>query len=389
MTSPLPFTRLAVYCDFTYRVDGDVVTAQRPFSLFLLGLTSQFARVVLVGRLEPAEEPFPYEMRDIEFEPLPYYASGADFGAVLRGLPAALRRFWRVLDRVDVVWILGPNPPQAIAFVLLAVARRRRVVLGVRQQLPALVRRRHPRRPVVWLAASTLDRVFMLLARRLPVVVVGPDLARRYRRSRAVHTSLVSLLEERDILGGADDRRDYGADELRLLSVGRLDPEKNPLLLPLVLRDLLRRDPRWRLEVCGDGMLTSELTRCARELGLASRVTQHGHVPFGPQLWDHYRSCHALIHVSFTEGMPQVLLEAFASRLPVVGTAVGSVQEVMRGNGLLVPPGDSAEAAVAIQRLIDDSVLRVRCVDSAAAFASRHTLRVEVEGVASFLRGRT
>jgi hypothetical protein len=180
-------TRLAVFCDFSYRRDGDLITAELPFSLFLLALSRHFARLTLIGRLDPTGARFPYEMRDIELEPLPYYASGADLGAVIRALPAAMRRFWRVLAGVDVVWVLGPNPPHAIVFALMALARRRRLVLGVRQQLPRLIRHRHPGRPHVWLAAWVLERMFRLIGRIADgVVVVGPELAHEYRRATSI-----------------------------------------------------------------------------------------------------------------------------------------------------------------------------------------------------------
>jgi hypothetical protein len=112
-----------VYCDFSYRVDGGEVTAEAPFGLFLRELAADCERLVVVGRLDPGPGRFPYVMTGVEFVPLPHYVSGAQFGAVMRTLPAGLRRFWRTLADVDVAWIFGPNPPQALAFALLAMAR--------------------------------------------------------------------------------------------------------------------------------------------------------------------------------------------------------------------------------------------------------------------------
>jgi len=380
-------TRLAVFCDFSYRRDGDVITAELPFSLFLEALARHFRAVTLIGRLDPTGRRFPYEMRGIELQALPYYASGADLSAVMRALPAAVRRFWGVLGRTDVVWVLGPNPPHAIVFALLALARRKRLVLGVRQQLPRLIRHRHPGRPHVWAAAWLLEQMFRLLGRVAGVVVVGPELAREYRHSRRLHTALISLLTEDDIAAASADHRDYGGDELRLLSVGRLDPEKNPLLMAEILRDALRTDPRWRLDVCGDGSLADALQARAAELGVGDRVVIRGHVGFGAPLWELYRTSHALLHVSLTEGMPQVLLEAFAARLPVVATAVGGVPEMADGRGLLIAPRDAPAGAEALQRLLDDPTERRRHVEAAAAYASDHTLQAESARLARFLDG--
>jgi glycosyltransferase involved in cell wall biosynthesis len=355
--------------------------------LFIRELADHYARLVVIGRLDPAPEPYPYPMRGVEYVPLPHYASGARFGDVLRTLPTGVKRFWRTLAEVDVVWILGPNPPQALAFALLAAARRRRVVLGLRQNLPELVRHRHTGRRAVHLAADLLEAAFRLLARRMPVVVVGPDLARRYRKGASVHMMYVSLLSGEDIATPDEDDRDYEGDELRALSVGRLDPEKNPLLLADILERLLQSDPRWRLEICGDGSLREQLARRLEALGVADRARLHGHVAIDGGLWDLYRRSHALVHVSLTEGVPQVLLEAFAARLPVVATAVGGVPPVVEGRGLLVPPSDPDAAARALEAIVRDPVLRAKLVNEASADVRNHTLESASARLAAFLAG--
>ena len=97
------------YSDFSYRVADNSVYAQVTFSRFVEGLAPHCDGLVVLGRLDPvASVPAGYERPTSS--PSPYYPSGADVAAVLRAIPAATRRFWRVLDDVDVVWILGPNP---------------------------------------------------------------------------------------------------------------------------------------------------------------------------------------------------------------------------------------------------------------------------------------
>ncbi len=146
-------------------------------------------------------------MRGAGFLPLPSYTSGAHLSEVLRAMPASASRFWRALDDLDTVWILGPNPPQALLFAALTLLRRRRLVLGVRQNLPELIRHRHASRRLLRSAASALEAAWRALALLVPVVVVGPDLAQRYRRAHAVHVTYVSLLADAEITAPADDRR--------------------------------------------------------------------------------------------------------------------------------------------------------------------------------------
>jgi glycosyltransferase involved in cell wall biosynthesis len=168
--------------------------------------------------------------------------------------------------------------------------------------------------------------------------------------------------------------------------VGRLEPEKNPLLMADVLARLDAGRARWRLVVCGEGPMGAPLARRLEELGMGERAELRGYVPFGPALLELYRGCHALLHVSFTEGLPQVLLEAFAAGLPVVATDVGGIREAVGDAALLVPPDDPAAAAEALAKIAADAELRARLVRAGNRYVRRRTIDVEVSRLASFLR---
>jgi glycosyltransferase involved in cell wall biosynthesis len=386
VTLPGARLRLGVYCDYRYRTVGGAVSAELPFSIFVEGLARFCDRLVVFGRLDSRkDEEFPFKVREAQLVGLPNYTSGADLLAVLRAVPVALRRFWRELDELDTIWVLGPNPPQAILFALLGIVRGRRVVLGVRQNLPELIRHRRPGRRAVLASAYLLEWGFRMLARAVPVIVVGPDLARRYRGSRAVLDAYVSLLRDVDLDVGAGVVRDYDGDELVMLSVGRLDPEKNPLLMADILAVLVRQDPRWRLEVCGDGTQMDEIRLRAEELGVGRHLILHGYVPIDDGLWEYYRAAHALLHVSLTEGVPQVILEAFAAGLPVVATDVGGVAELVAGRGLVCPPGDASACVAALQRVASEPELRGTLIAAGRTVAAAHTLEAECASVAGFL----
>src|SRR5207302_3010935 len=117
------------------------------------------------------------------------------------------------------------------------------------------------------------------------------------------------------------------------------------------------------------GPLRGELERRLTELGVSHRAELRGYVPINGGLLEVYRSSHAFLHVSRTEGFPQVIVEAFASRLPVVATAVGGVAAAADGAALLVPPEDAAAAAAALERLVAEPELRGRLVEAGAARA--------------------
>jgi glycosyltransferase involved in cell wall biosynthesis len=377
--------RLAVYTDYDYRTDGTTIFAERAFVLFLGAVARSLEHVVLLGRLSPTAGTWHYPVDErIEFVPLPYYASLSHPAGVARALARSARAFWKALDGVDGAFLLGPHP-FALLFAALAALRRKRVALGVRQDLPRYTAARHPGRRSIRVAAQLLEVSYRLLARRCATVVVGPELARNYRHAHRLLPISVSLVQERDIVPAARAGPSYEG-ELRVLSVGRLEPEKNPLLLADVVALLNDGErPRWRLTVCGQGPLEGGLRARLEELGVADMAELRGYVPIDGGLQELYRASHAFLHVSWTEGLPQVLLESFAAGLPIVATDVGGVRDAVGDAALVVPPGDAEAAANELRRIAADEPLRRRLVEEGRARVRRRTLEAESKRVADFL----
>jgi glycosyltransferase involved in cell wall biosynthesis len=194
----------------------------------------------------------------------------------------------------------------------------------------------------------------------------------------------VSLIPERELEVPIPERRWDG--ELTAISVGRLEEEKNPLLLADILFRLRAADPRWRLVVCGEGPLEQPLRARLTDLGIADAAELRGYLPMDGGLRDAYREAHAFLHVSHTEGLPQVLFEAFAARLPVVATAVGSVPEAAGGAALLVEPDDPDAPAARLRELAADEPLREALIEAGAAQVRAHSMENELQRTAAFLR---
>ncbi len=377
--------RLIVYTDYVYREVDGVVYAERAFALFLARLVDHFPELTIAGRLDAGDGPAHYRLpAAVRFVGLPHYASLSRPWAVGRTLASSLGRFWRQLDDSDGVWLLGPSP-HAVAFAMIAKLRRRRLVLGVRQDYPTYVRSRRPNRRWMHHAADLLEFAWRALARVTPVVVVGPELARHYREAPERLELVVSLISESDVEAGRQASARSYEGELRVLSVGRIDREKNPLLLAEILHLLRRAGPRWRLIVCGEGPLEQALRQRIAELGLSDHVEWRGYVPIDAGLLALYRASHVFLHVSLTEGMPQVLLEAFASGVPVVATAVGGVPEAVGDAALLIAPGDAAAATRAVQRAAEDPQLRAQLVAAGLRRAGQHSLEAELKRLAEFI----
>ena len=380
--------RLGVYIDYRFRRTDRGVSGERAFVLFLFALEPHVGSLTLIGRSDPSSEPYPYALpASVGLVELPFYASLAQPRAAVGGLLRGAVTAWRALDHLDVLWALGPNP-MSIVIATMGVLRGKRVVLGVRQDSRAYVRRRHPGRRAFWLAADIMQAAFRALARRCPIAVVGGGLAEQFPDARELQSFHVSLVAEADVWSKDPPARTTFAR--RILTVGRLDAEKNPLLLAHVMA-LLHADgavhPPWRLDVYGEGPLEPELARTIEELGLQDVITLRGYVGIDAGLREAYERADAFLHVSWTEGMPQVLIEAFAARLPTVATDVGGVAALAHGAALLVAPGDAQAVADGLRRLAEDEGLRTRLVEAGTVIAHAHTTEAETGALAAFLAG--
>ncbi len=374
--------RLCVYSDYPYQRLPEGLSASLSFALFINEVGNHLGGVVLMGRLDPSASAMRHPVAPhSRLVALPYYESLARPSAVFRALAGSLRQCWRTLDEVDCIWLFGPHP-LAIVFAAIAALRRKRVILGVRQNWRMYIRKRHPRRPDLWVAAGLMEAAFRALALLCPVVAVGPDLARRYRHARPLLEVAVSLVSEGDIVPPEDAMRRRYDRELRVLSVGRIEEEKNPLLLADVLARLHEIDPRWRLIVCGEGPLEGQLQRRLDALGVAQFSELRGYVPFGPDLLALYGTSHAFLHASWTEGLPQVLFEAFALGLPTIATDVGGVRDALNGRVRLIPPNDADAAARELTAVARDPKLRARLIGAGHEYVRSRTLSREAGRVA-------
>ena len=369
--------------DFVYRQDAaGGLTVDQPVVRYVTALAPRVGELVLFGRLDTESEPAPYPVPTdgTRLVPLPHYRSIADLRALIGALRASCRRFAESVESLDAVWLFGPHP-LSICFARIAKRSGVPVVLGVRQDFPSYIRGRTARRNRIWAMpiAWVHEAAFRMLARKTPTTVVGADLAHKYKAARRPHVVAidVSLVSAADIVSEETAlARDWSAEELRIVSVGRLDPEKNPLLLAGIIGELHSRDPRWRLDVVGDGPLAEALAERVREDGLEGVLRMHGHVANGTELMRLYREAHAFLHVSFTEGLPQVLFEAAAAGLPIVATDVGGVGEALHGGraGLLVPPDDRSAAVQAMERVRDEPDSRRALVAGALQVAREGTI---------------
>jgi glycosyltransferase involved in cell wall biosynthesis len=140
----------------------------------------------------------------------------------------------------------------------------------------------------------------------------------------------------------------------RVVAVGRVDPLKDVQTMMLVAQEVTRRMPEARFEYWGPITPGQEeygaaCHRMHEDLRLGERFRFMGRTddPHGV-----IRGSDLVLMTSISEGMPMALLEAMAQARPVVATTVGGVPGVVKGCGLLAPPGDVHELASSVTMLL-------------------------------------
>jgi glycosyltransferase involved in cell wall biosynthesis len=175
-------------------------------------------------------------------------------------------------------------------------------------------------------------------------------------------------------------RRELALPEHALVvgTIGRLNAQKGHRFLLDAAALLLPRRPEARVLVAGDGDLMVDLRRQATELGLADRVVFAGHRTDVPDLLG---ALDVFCISSLYEGTPLALFEAMAAGKAVVSTSVDGCREVLEDGvtGLLVPPGDAASLAGALDRVAADAALRDGLGRRALEASKRYDVRTCVE----------
>jgi glycosyltransferase involved in cell wall biosynthesis len=116
-----------------------------------------------------------------------------------------------------------------------------------------------------------------------------------------------------------------------------------------------------RLVIVGDGPERNSLLRMVEEGGAKERILFTGNIS-REQVAGYLRAADLFVLNSLYEGLPHIILEAFAANIPVIATAAGGTPEIITAgeNGLLIPPADDNALSAAIRRLEKDPALRTR-----------------------------
>jgi glycosyltransferase involved in cell wall biosynthesis len=156
-----------------------------------------------------------------------------------------------------------------------------------------------------------------------------------------------------------DAKRAIGvpADRILIGAAGRLSDEKGFDVLIRAVNRLLADGMDLELHIAGEGKQYAELQALIRRLGRSDRIRLLG---YQSDILPFYQALDLFVLSSLREGLPNVLLEAMASGVPVVATRVAGIPRLVEDgrSGLLIEPGPPEALSVSIARLSNDPDLR-------------------------------
>jgi sugar transferase (PEP-CTERM/EpsH1 system associated) len=174
---------------------------------------------------------------------------------------------------------------------------------------------------------------------------------------RLFHPDLAERARMREELGLAEDEFCIGC-------VGNLFPVKDHTTLLAALQELDGKCGKWRVLLAGEGSERARLEAIVAARHWSDRVIFLGTSHRVPELLN---AMDVYVLPSVAEGLSNSLLEAMASGLPVIATAVGGNPEVVDDgkSGLLFPVGDSARLAEMLLRLMSQPEVRLEMAQRA------------------------
>lgn len=285
----------------------------------------------------------------------------------LGNLVWALRHFWRMVrwvvrfrPHVAYVPIAGTWSGVLRDLALVRIAKRSGARVVAHQHAgdihDVLARRGRDER-LVRAGLARCDRILVLGERWRRLLV-------EYGVAAPVEVCPSTFRREVFARGAAHRPAPRAGGTLGVLFVGQVGRRKGVLDLLEALRAVLDRGTEVTLTITGPAQLEGELgaaLEARARLGLESRVELTGPLT-GEALYDRFRAADLFALPSHNEGIPAVLYEAGAFGLPVLTTPVGAIPDLVRDGvtGVLVPPGDVAALAAALERLAGDAALRGR-----------------------------
>lgn len=386
---------LFVFDDQVYYRSNSSFSSDEAHVLFMIALGGYFRKVTFCSRVSPIQRKASYTIpENIAILPLPFYHEVSEFLAKMMFLRSEIRQtLRRGLVAADILLLSWPHP---ISLLIVALHKflpgNRLTTLLVRQNLKELVRLRYKgvRRLAGIASVSCLDYLLRFWGRDCLIFALSEETRREYSSIPAVYRVSLPIISSTNFSQAIGSRTKGGNPDWRLLYVGRVEPEKGLEALIEALAALHEKGEKVRLSIVGSGQEEDRLMGLARSFGVHDKVTFHGYIPFGEELFAQYREADIFVLPSLSEGTPNVLAEAMAFGLPIIASRVGGCDTIIRDqvNGILVDPKSVQSLLRALSDLIHDSDLRLRIARQAQSDVHMWTMERQQEAMLGLIASR-
>lgn len=228
-------------------------------------------------------------------------------------------------------------------------------------------------KPELYMQLSIKERLYNFLFQKL-ITMCSDKIVVLTEREKKIYSSEYNVPDERmeciynfidDEL--VNDNVEYSKKSKTIISVGRINESKGYEYLVFVAAQVLKVHPDWNWHIYGDGNqeYRNKIQNLINQYGLKEKVILKGNVN---NIYELYNKYSIMVMTSRHEGLPMVLLEAKAKRLPLVSFDIESgPSEIIRDNvdGFLVDPFDIDEMSRKICILIENPELRQKFSDNA------------------------
>jgi len=208
---------------------------------------------------------------------------------------------------------------------------------------------------------SWIDRQILIFCLKTSqkVIAVCPPLMKSVTKGYPwASDKVVSISNGVDEVFLAIDKQHTNVDNFRIISVGSLIPRKN---MDTIVRAvaILKNEFDITLEIVGGGLEYDRLVQLGNDLDLGMKLIMTDNIP-AKEVPAHLALADVFVLASYSEGRPNVVMEALAAGVPVIASNIEGVTDIIDNdhNGLIFQPDDHDALALAIRRLLKDSSMR-------------------------------
>ncbi|MEM4336802.1 MAG: glycosyltransferase family 4 protein [Candidatus Woesearchaeota archaeon] len=200
-----------------------------------------------------------------------------------------------------------------------------------------------------------LEKLILLKMKYDLEITVSRDFLKYKNKNKVIYIPNGVNIEKFDKVNVKKEKKNF-----KIIFVGRLCKQKGVIYLLKAMKKIIKENKNIILHLVGDGEDKKELEEYTRKMGLENYVKFCGPL-FGNELIKEYKSSHLFVLPSLYEGQSLTLLEAWASKLPVIVTSVGDNPYIVKDglNGYLVKPRDSGSLSKKILFLLSSKELNI------------------------------